>query len=107
MLLTIPGLLSACGPDPKPDLNLGPVVVDVARTRCAEVDRAVEAEFGRRVPRPAPDIVDAAGRPAVSLDATRRWIDALELAVDAKNAKGRLLIRDYQTCSGREPATTS
>ena len=28
-------------------------------------------------------------------------------APQAKNAKGRLLIRDYQTCSGREPATTS
>lgn len=110
---TIPALLFSalmipgCAKEPP-----GPVTVEV---RPSVVDEAVRvgcppaapddrAEASRRVPRPAADVRDIDGRPAISRQATQAWIDAHEVDGQRKRRVIGRLIGQIDVCRGERPA---
>lgn len=103
-------MLGACAKEPHQSAEAivpaAPVVVDTAPIRCAEPDIT---EFRKTTPRPEPDIT-AGELPALSKEATRKWIDTLEGAERTKNAAGLRIARDLQSCRGQvnsRPAVAS
>jgi len=80
-----------------------PLVVDVAPVACPEIGSRTRAEFSRTTPRPAPDTVGDDGKSYVSKDATRAWIDALEVSEAQKNKVGQALVKEHDRCRGEAP----
>ncbi len=73
-------------------VTLPPVAVDLAPTRCPEIDPRTRAEFKRVTPPPAP------GQPL-----TREHVDGLDATQIRKNRAGNRLIDEYEKCRGAAP----
>ncbi len=89
--------LAACGAKELPPSRIVqvPVVVDLSLARCPKVSPEVRQAFSSKVKVPPPPITK---------DGNRAWHDAKDRALDAKDAAGQSLLRDYETCRGSDPA---
>jgi len=115
-MLMIPG----CGQSDKEQLVKlqTPVVVREAPIACPKPPASASAEARRGAPRPPDPDLTIDGRPKLSDDAMRGWVDSHELAIDRKNGVIRQLVREAHECRGdtvphtttrkkRSPAKTS
>jgi hypothetical protein len=86
-------------------VDFGPVVVDLASKRCAELDARTRREVAVRrcVPPPARACKD--GIQGLCNGDTRAWIDACDVGEQTKNNAMRQLIREYDTCRGAGRST--
>lgn len=102
LALFLPMTILGCAPKeavPKRVKLAAPVVVDAAPYACPPAPASARVE-ARRGPPPPPtsDTVDGRGRPAISEDATRAWIDQYEIAIVRKNGVIRQLARELRDC---------
>jgi len=97
------GGCSASNPPPAP-VSFGPVVIDLAPTRCAPPDRRIAAEWGKVTPRPTPRACEPEGVVGICAGDAASYAQALEQSEARKNQMGRILERDYGACRGGEQA---
>lgn len=96
--------ICACGPERPVPVERLTAVVDTAPVRCPPVDGATRQTFAAGPPaRPLPDVKTGAGA-YLSADATRAYIDRLEVAIAVRNRTGQRLVGEYERCA-RHPQT--
>lgn len=105
-LLFFPLTILGCSKDDAIEITWAPPdVTFLTSVACPEVNAKTRFEFTRTTPRPKPDTIDAqTGKPSVSKDAAKKWIDTLEVSEARKNRDGLAVIAEHDRCRGTEPA---